>query len=56
MKDLPTGLRQAEVQGVIDDIIGDMLLDMTLTSTDMSIRWTCTYRTGHGIPEWVERK
>lgn len=31
MKDLPTGLRQAEVQGVI----GDMLLDMTLTSTDM---------------------
>lgn len=56
MKDLPTGLRQAEVQGVIGDIIGDMLLDMTLTSTDMSTRWTCTYRTGHGIPKWVERK
>ncbi|WP_074435135.1 hypothetical protein [Bacteroides timonensis] len=56
MKDLPTGLVQAEVQGVVGYIIGDMLLDMTLTSTDKSTRWTCTYRTGHGIPEWVERK
>lgn len=56
MKDLPTGLIQAEVQGVVGYIIGDMLLDMTLTSTDVSTRWTCTYRTGYGEPAWAERK
>ena len=44
------------VQGVIGDIIGDMLLDMNLTSTDMSTRCTCTYRTGHRAPKWIERK
>lgn len=56
LKGLPANLRQAEVQGVIGYIAGDMLLDMTLTSTDTTSRWTCTYRTHYGEPKWVERK
>lgn len=56
LKDLPANLRQAEVQGVIGYIAGNMLLDMTLTSTDTTSRWTCTYRTNYREPKWVERK
>jgi hypothetical protein len=50
-----SGLVQAEIQGVIGDIIGDMLIDMTLTSVDMTKRWTCSFRTGHGKVQWIER-
>jgi hypothetical protein len=54
--DLPPGLVQAEIQGVIGYIIGDLLIDMTLTSVDLPSRWTCSYRTGQGTPKWIERK
>lgn len=56
LRDLPSNLVQAEVQGVIGFIAGDMLLDMTMTSTDCTSRWTCTHRTRYGEPKWIERK
>ena len=55
-KGLPGGLSQAEIQGVIGYIVGDMLIDMTLTSVDVTTRWTCSYRTHYGEPKWIERK
>ena len=56
LTDLPPQVSRAEVQGVIGYIGGDMLLDMTLTSTDTSIRWNCTCWGHCREPKWVERK
>ena len=56
LKDLPPRLTRAEVQGVIGYIGRNMLLDMTLTSTDTSTRWTCTCWDDCKEPKWVERK
>ena len=55
-RDLPPPLVQGEIQGVIGYIIGDLLIDLTLTSVDVPNRWTCTYRSNRGTPKWVERK
>jgi hypothetical protein len=55
--DRPSQLVQGEVQGVIGYIVGDLLIDMTLTSVEMPNRWTCSYRTGAvNPPKWIERK
>lgn len=56
LTDLPPQVSRAEVQGVIGYINGNMLLDMTLTSTDTSIRWNCTCWGHCREPKWVERK
>lgn len=55
-KDLPFHLMQGEIQGVIGYLGEELLIDMTLTSVDMPNRWTCTYRSKHGTPKWIERK
>lgn len=57
LKDLPTEISRGEIQGVVGYYETDILLDMTLTSTtNTSIRWTCSYWAKGAKPEWISRK